>query len=113
MPCSPRRRDASVGRLVGQPAGPPPQPRVRNGADQEGRGEGLSPQTRLRSPLGTRGPHTLGHKEEGASHLGCLGAGVLAVQHEGNPGFFHFLLEEVFLGDPDQLCQLPKQDEGF
>ena len=75
-----------------------------------GRGRGRTP---AQSPFGASSPPTWGHRAEGVSHLGCIRAGVLAVQQERDPGFFHFLLEEVLLGNPDHLRQPPEQDEGF
>ena len=64
------------------------------------------------SLLGRAAP-TLGPKARGAPHLGCVGAGVLAVQQEGDPGSPHFLLEQVLLGDPDHLGQRAEEVEGL
>lgn len=106
MLCAPKERRHLHKPVCGSSKQPPPQPGMRN---RERRGRDAL----ARSPFGASGPHTSGHREEGVSYLGRIRAGVLAVQHERDPGFFHFLLEEVLLGNPDHLRQLPKQDEGF
>lgn len=62
--------------------------------------------------LGTAGPR-LWNAEPRVPYLGCVGAGVLAVQHERDPGSLHLPLEEVLLGNPDHLGQLAEQEEGF
>lgn len=51
--------------------------------------------------------------EEGVCYLSCTGAGVLAVQHEGDPASLHLPFEEMLLGNPNHLRQLPEEGEGL
>lgn len=83
--------------------------RLRAAGDTPGAGAAASEHMFL---VGTAGPGRC-PQSPGVSDLGGIGAGVLAMQHEGHPGFLHFLLEEMLLGNPDHLCQLPEEDEGF
>lgn len=46
-------------------------------------------------------------------YLSYTGAGVLAVQHEGDPASLHLPFEEMLLGNPNHLRQLPEEGEGL